>query len=133
MCVVVDQRDLLGDLIVELARERVVRALGRIHDLLQRGFFLIIEIHVEVRGVIDVPVELVVDDLVLPEGERGQCGEGDDQQRDATLHGTSWRAAGGGQRAGHRAPPAARRPLPAYSVNTYRVADVSCGTKMPTS
>src|SRR5438093_9937424 len=96
MCVVVDQRDLLGDLIVELARERVVRALGRSHDLLQRGFFLIIEIHVEVRGVIDVPVELVVDDLVLPEGERGQCGEGDDQQRNQTLHGTSW--AGGGQR-----------------------------------
>jgi len=67
---VVEQRDLLRDLEVQLARVVVVRALGHVHDALQRALLLVVEVHVKVRGVVDVPMEPVVDDLVLAERER---------------------------------------------------------------
>ena len=69
---VIDDRDLLRDLEIELAREVVVRALGHVDDLLQRRLFFIVEIDVEMRGVVDVPMELVVDDLVLAERIRAR-------------------------------------------------------------
>ena len=132
---VVDERDFLGDLEVQFAGERVVGAFGVVHDLLQRVLLIVVEVHVEMRGVIDVPMELVVDDLVLPEGKCRGGGEGDCEQREETLQEASRRVAGSEWRVGSNRQSPTRHPPPAtrYSVNTYRVADVSCGTKMPTS
>ncbi len=84
---VVDQRDLFRDLVVQLPRQIVVRALRVVDHLLQRRLLLVVEVHVEVRGVVDVPVEPVIDDLVLTEGERGNREkEENHQQRERTLH-----------------------------------------------
>src|SRR5207253_1996909 len=56
------------------------------HHLLQRVLFLVVEEDVEMRGVVDVPVELVVDDLVLSERIRVRDGERhhESEQRNAT-------------------------------------------------
>src|SRR5258706_10642500 len=117
---VINDRDLLGDLEVELARKVVVGAFGHVHDLLQRRLFFIVEIDVEMRGVVDVPMELVIDDLVLPERICARCKQNGDeeQQSDRSL-----------QLSLHER---VSRP-PTHSVNTYLVAEVSWGTKIPTS
>jgi hypothetical protein len=77
-----DQRDFLGDLEVEFLREIEVRALGGVDHALQRGTLLFVEIHVEVRGVIDAPFELVIDDLVLTERVRGNGRESNENEED---------------------------------------------------
>jgi hypothetical protein len=66
-----DQRDLLRDLVVEFLREIEVRRLRAVDHALQLIALLVIEVNVEVRGVVDVPLEGVVDDLVLAERVRG--------------------------------------------------------------
>ena len=85
-----DERDLLRDLVVELLRQVHVRALGVVDDALQRPALLVVEVKVEMCRVIDVPVELVVDDLVLAERK---CRDGDrgdgEQQGDDSLQGAS--------------------------------------------
>jgi hypothetical protein len=64
---VVDEVDRLGDLEIQLPRDVVVGALGVGGDLLQRGLLLAVEIEREVRRAVGLPVERVVDDLVLKE------------------------------------------------------------------
>ena len=66
-----------------------VRALRAVDHALQRIALFVIEIDVEVSGVVDVPAELVVDDLVLPEGVCRQCEQGNYGDEDKTLHKTS--------------------------------------------
>ncbi len=62
-----DQRYRMRDLEIEASRELVVGTLRKRRDLLERVFFRLIEIDLKVRRAVDRPVELVVDDLVLPE------------------------------------------------------------------
>src|SRR4028118_981148 len=92
MRVVVDQRDFLRDLIVEFLREVEIRALRGVDHPLQRSALLFVEIDVEMRGVVDAPLELVIDDLVLPErvsrrGEHKQRGENDESLQVASRWG----------------------------------------------
>src|SRR6267142_6558499 len=84
---VINDRDLFRDLEVELARKVVIGTFGHVHDLLQRRFFFIVEIDVEMCGVVDVPMELVVDDLVLPEWvcARREQNRDEEQQSDLSL------------------------------------------------
>ena len=63
----IDQRDRVLDLEIEETRDVVVVALGEGDHLLQRRLLLRVVIDVEVRGVVDAPVELAVGDLVLAE------------------------------------------------------------------
>jgi len=65
-----DQRDLLRDLVIEFLGEVEIRALRVVDDALQRRALLVVEVEVEMRRVVDVPVELVLDDLVLAERKR---------------------------------------------------------------
>ena len=67
---VIDDRDTLRDLVVQPARQLVVGRLGHRDDLLERLALARVVVHVEVRRLVDRPVELVVDDLVLPGGSR---------------------------------------------------------------
>ena len=67
---VVDDRDALRNLVVQPARQLVVGRLGHRHDFLERVLFARVVVDVEVRRRVDVPVELVVDDLVLAGGPR---------------------------------------------------------------
>ena len=63
---VVDERDRLRDLVVQPARELVVGRLGHRDDLLRARPRRGRSGRSEVRRLVDLPVELVVDDLVLP-------------------------------------------------------------------
>ena len=65
---VVDEVDGLRDLEIELARDVVVGALGERGHLLQGRGFAVVVVDREVRGLVGLPVEAVVDDLVLAEG-----------------------------------------------------------------
>src|SRR5438105_4416333 len=101
------------------------------------------------RSVVDVPVELVVDDLILPERKCARRDENGDEEQQSdralqmSLHGCRGvlsRGWGMGEKARRNITcssafsPTPHPPLPTlYSVNTYLVADVSWGTKMPTS
>src|SRR5690606_8238297 len=67
---VVDQRDRFRDLVVELARQAVVGALGEGGHLLEQRRLFLVVVNVEVRCVVDLPVELLVLDLVLAERSR---------------------------------------------------------------
>ena len=64
---VIDDVDRLRDLEVQRARDLVVRALGVGRDLLQRHLLAVVEVDREVRRLVGLPGELVVDDLVLAE------------------------------------------------------------------
>ncbi len=64
---VIDDVDRLGNLEVQVARDLVVRAFGVGGDLLQRDLLPVVEVDDEVRRPVDLPGELVVDDLVLAE------------------------------------------------------------------
>ena len=85
---VVDERDAELDLVVEELRQPHVLALGVGDDFLEERLLLRIVVHVEVRRLVEVPVEVLVGDLVLPEREnaaRAQDGRGDE-------HGTGGQA-----------------------------------------
>jgi hypothetical protein len=89
---VVDERDAELDLVVQDLRQPHVLALGVAHHLLQQGLLLGVVVDVEVRRPVDVPVEPLVGDLVLAEGERGRGDRRGDQQergedeRDSATH-----------------------------------------------
>ena len=72
---VVDERDAELDLVVERLAEPQVLALGVGDHLIEEGFFFGIVVDVEVRRLVVVPVEALVDDLVLAEGEGRRGGE----------------------------------------------------------
>jgi hypothetical protein len=64
---VIDDVDRLRDLEIERPGDVVVGAFGIRRDLLERDLVAVVEVDGEVRRVIDLPVEVVVDDLVLAE------------------------------------------------------------------
>ena len=66
---VIDDRHALRDLVVQPARQLVVRGFRHRDDLLEGLALARVVEDVEVRGLVDRPVELVVDDLVLTGGE----------------------------------------------------------------
>ena len=67
-----DERRRLFDLEVEGHRQLVVGAFGVGDDLLQKRFFRWVIEHVEMRRVVDLPLEVVVANLVLAELGRGR-------------------------------------------------------------
>src|SRR5439155_5140941 len=83
---VIDQVDRFRNLEVQGARNVVVRALGVRGHLGQRRPLRLVEIDAEMGRPIDLPVEPVVDDLVLPElrGSRNRGAE-DEGERDRDL------------------------------------------------
>ena len=95
---VIDDVDRLGDLEVERPGDVVVGALGVGRDLLERDLVAVVEVDGEVRRVVDLPVERVVDDLVLAEvvvvrrehrrlgGDRGRGGDGQGEGEQKFLH-----------------------------------------------
>jgi hypothetical protein len=95
---VIDDVDRLGDLEVERPGDVVVGALGVGRDLLERDLVAVVEVDGEVRRVVDLPVEFVVDDLVLAEvvvigrehrrlgGDRGRGGDGQGEGEQKFLH-----------------------------------------------
>ena len=86
-----DQRRRALDLVVQPPRQLVVGALGEGHHALQQRLLLRVVVHVEVRRVVDLPLEGLVLDLVLAELRRGgrRQQRGEQQQRDgvAARHG----------------------------------------------
>ncbi len=83
-----EKRDPLLDVVPEELRELGVAPLGHPRRILHRLLFGRIEVDVEVLGLEDLPVELVVLDLVLaedlgPGGRRDEEGQGEGGDGDA--------------------------------------------------
>jgi hypothetical protein len=62
-----DERDREVDLVLEVPRDLLIRALGVGHDAAQVLLELGVVVDLEVRALVDAPGEAVVRDLVLPE------------------------------------------------------------------
>src|SRR5206468_1803784 len=112
---VVDERDAKFDLVIQDLRQPHVLALGVRHHFLKERFLFGVVIDVEVRRAIDAPVEPLIDDLVLAEGEdaRGTQGRSRDESQEDRREKTS--------QAG------------SYSVKMTRCAGRGCGTTIPTT
>ncbi len=93
---VVDEADAERDLVIEDLREARVLALGVGDDLLEMVLRLRVVVDVEVGRLVDLPVERLVGDLVLPEPEQG-CRR--DQRQDESGERDS-------ERTSHEGPPA---------------------------
>ncbi len=105
---VVDQVDRFGDLEIELPRAFVVGALGVGGDLLERSPLPLVEVDRKVRRAVGLPVEDVVDDLVLIEPlfvlrQGGACGEREESgEEDFQLSAGGVRYAKGGREVQNR-------------------------------
>src|SRR5262249_19160877 len=81
-----------GNLKVETARDVIVGALGVRGDLLNDRLFPVVEVDREVRRAVGLPVEVVVDDLVLAEpdvvlGQGNRRGQEKEESREDLFHG----------------------------------------------
>ena len=84
-----DQRDGLGQLVLEIDADLFIRAFGRVDDILQEARIVGVKIDREMLGGIGLPGESLVVDLVfavigivghpLAEGDAGQGGQQDER------------------------------------------------------